>query len=73
MPAHRINLVANAHNNSTLNKTKEIVMERKPNSGVICDVKSCRYNSNGRICEIEKIKITSDPSDKHYCHSFESR
>ncbi|MDD4003117.1 MAG: DUF1540 domain-containing protein [Clostridia bacterium] len=48
-------------------------MQNNINDGVKCGVKSCKYNDNGHICVLDKILVTSDINDKHYCKSFEEK
>lgn len=43
------------------------------NQGVDCGVKSCRYHNGGHKCSLQKIIVTSDINDKHYCGSFDER
>lgn len=46
-------------------------MDIYSNQGVGCSVKACKYNRNGNICVLQRIMVTSDSADKHYCGSFE--
>lgn len=43
------------------------------NEGVKCSVNSCRYNRDGHRCILDKIHVTSDINEQHYCKSFEER
>lgn len=45
----------------------------KVNNGVDCMVRTCKYHGGGNICNLQKINVSSDMNDKHYCKSFEER
>lgn len=45
----------------------------KENPGVVCNVSTCLYNKMNNICGIEQIKVTSDPSEKHFCRTFKMK
>jgi hypothetical protein len=43
----------------------------KCNQGVECSVKSCRFHDRNNKCRLDRIVVTSDMNEKHYCESFE--
>ncbi|MBQ7858520.1 MAG: DUF1540 domain-containing protein [Faecalibacterium sp.] len=48
------------------------------NTGVMCDVRACKYNVAGCKCDLPQIKVTEKTfgaaqtvEEPHYCQSFE--
>ncbi|MBE7075191.1 MAG: DUF1540 domain-containing protein [Clostridiales bacterium] len=46
----------------------------KCNSGVCCNVRVCKHNINGCLCELETIEVTKgDGKTLHYCGSYKCK
>lgn len=50
------------------------------NSGVICDVGTCKYNIGCTKCDLNQIKVTEQSNNggqgvanPHYCQSYEEK
>lgn len=50
-------------------------MEKNINSGVSCGVTDCRFNSDGRYCELENIHVGNTCDCEHCtcCDSFQKK
>ena len=44
----------------------------KLQTNVKCNVKACKFNVDGKLCERERIYITNDPNviTAHFCGSY---
>ncbi len=42
------------------------------NCGIVCDVKKCRHNFNGKSCTLNTVKVSCDCEDCTCCESYES-
>ncbi len=38
---------------------------------ILCDVNKCKFNRNGKVCNLETIKVTCDCVDCTCCGSYE--
>ncbi len=43
------------------------------NSGVACDVRNCKYNSQGKNCTLNKIQIGCGSEECTCCESFSEK
>ena len=45
-------------------------MQKYNNKGVCCNVCDCTHNANGCNCSLEKIEVTKQNGEHHFCKSY---